>query len=172
MQVVWVKIGDFRQITGYISKTVQDNFDLFRTFRTSSFCTVAWQLARFQLTRRIARSLGDSWASCTDSGSISCLTWTEFFWRLFLVCFVIKLSNSGPAIWSTFIRTYICCRTFRLWTMLKQLLNANNGLLLILTLNNTDLSLLSVSVIVKKWECTFSVKIKVLNFKVKFSGHF
>ena len=30
----------------------------------TSFCTVAWQLARFQLTRRIARSLGDSWASC------------------------------------------------------------------------------------------------------------
>ena len=24
MQVWWVKIGDFRQITGYISKTVQD----------------------------------------------------------------------------------------------------------------------------------------------------
>jgi len=39
------------------------NFDLFRTCRTSSFCTVAWQLARFQLTRRNARSLGDSWAS-------------------------------------------------------------------------------------------------------------
>jgi len=36
------------------------NFDLFRACRTSSFCTVAWQLARFQLTRRIARSLGDS----------------------------------------------------------------------------------------------------------------
>jgi len=35
----------------------------FRTCRTSSFFTVAWQLARFQLTRRIARSLGDSWAS-------------------------------------------------------------------------------------------------------------
>ena len=35
------------------------NFDLFRICRTSSFCTVAWQLARFQLTRRIARSLGD-----------------------------------------------------------------------------------------------------------------
>ena len=30
------------------------------TCRISSFCTVAWQLARFQLTRRIARSLGDS----------------------------------------------------------------------------------------------------------------
>jgi len=40
------------------------NFDLFSTCRTSSFCTVAWQLARFQLTRRIARPLGDSWASC------------------------------------------------------------------------------------------------------------
>ena len=37
---------------------------LVRTCRISSFCTVAWQLARFQLTRRIARSLGDSWASC------------------------------------------------------------------------------------------------------------
>jgi len=40
------------------------NFDLLRTCRTSSSCTVAWQLAIFQLTRRIARSLGDSWASC------------------------------------------------------------------------------------------------------------
>ena len=35
-----------------------------RTCRISSFCTVAWQLARFQLTRHIARSLGDSWSSC------------------------------------------------------------------------------------------------------------
>jgi len=35
---------------------------LVRTCRTSSFCIVAWQLARFQLTRRIARSLCDSWA--------------------------------------------------------------------------------------------------------------
>jgi len=33
----------------------------FTTCHTSSFCTVAWQLARFQLTRRIARSLSDSW---------------------------------------------------------------------------------------------------------------
>jgi len=41
------------------------NFDLFRTCRTSSFCTVTWQLARFQLTWRIARSLVDSWASCS-----------------------------------------------------------------------------------------------------------
>ena len=34
--------------------------DLVRTCRISSFCTVAWQLARFQLTRRIARSLDRS----------------------------------------------------------------------------------------------------------------
>jgi len=40
------------------------HFDLFRTCRTSSFSTVVWQLARLQLTRRIARSLGDSGASC------------------------------------------------------------------------------------------------------------
>ena len=32
----------------------------FRTCRTSSFCIVAWQLARFQLTRRITRFLGDN----------------------------------------------------------------------------------------------------------------
>ena len=37
---------------------------LVRTCRISTFCTVAWQLARLLLTRRIARSLGDSWASC------------------------------------------------------------------------------------------------------------
>ena len=42
------------------------NFDLFRTSRTSSFCTLAWQLARFQLTRHIVRSLGDSWAFCSN----------------------------------------------------------------------------------------------------------
>jgi len=41
-----------------------DTIDLVRTCRIISFCTVAWQLARFQLTRSIARSLGDSWGSC------------------------------------------------------------------------------------------------------------
>jgi len=61
--------------------------------------------------------------------------------------------------------------------MLKQLLNGNNELLLILTPNNTDLSLhdlslLSVSVTMKKCDCNFSVKIKILNFKIKFSEHF
>jgi len=38
--------------------------DLVRTCRMSSFCTVAWQLASFQLTQCITRSLGDSWAFC------------------------------------------------------------------------------------------------------------
>jgi len=38
--------------------------DLVRSCRISSFCTVAWQLARFQLTQRITQSLGDSGASC------------------------------------------------------------------------------------------------------------
>ena len=42
--------------------------DLVRTCCISSFCTVAWQLARFQLTRRIARSLRDSWASGRPCG--------------------------------------------------------------------------------------------------------
>ena len=36
----------------------------------------------------------------------------------------------------------------------------------------SDLSLLSVSLIVKKCDCNFSVKIKVLNFKIKLGGHF
>jgi len=46
--------------------------DLVRTCRISSFCTVSWQLARFQLTRRIARSLGDSWACCFISLYLFC----------------------------------------------------------------------------------------------------
>jgi len=55
----------------YITHCLQQNLqlhtiDLVRTCRISSLCTDEWQLARFQLTRRIARSLGDSWASCRD----------------------------------------------------------------------------------------------------------
>ena len=51
-------------ITHCLTLTLQlHNFHLSRTCRTSSFCSVAWQLARFQLTQRIARSLGDTWAS-------------------------------------------------------------------------------------------------------------
>ena len=44
-------------ITHYLRLNLQlHTIDLVRTCRISSFCTVAWQLARFQLTRRIARS--------------------------------------------------------------------------------------------------------------------
>ena len=43
------------------------NIHLVRTCGISSFCTVAWQLARFHLKRRITRSFGDSWASCLTS---------------------------------------------------------------------------------------------------------
>jgi len=45
-------------ITHFLQLNLQlHNFDLFKTCRrpTSSFCTVVWQLASFQLTRRIAR---------------------------------------------------------------------------------------------------------------------
>ena len=52
--------------------------DLVRTCRINSFCTVAWQLVRFQSTRRIARSLGDSWASCYNT-RVSVLFSTEAF---------------------------------------------------------------------------------------------
>ena len=54
----------------FMTRCLQLNFQLHtiglvRTCRISSFCTVAWQLARLLLTRRIVRSLGDSWATCT-----------------------------------------------------------------------------------------------------------
>jgi len=49
---------------------ISDSWHWFRTCRTSSFCSAAWQLPRFQLTRRIARSLSDSWASSTCESGI------------------------------------------------------------------------------------------------------
>ena len=49
-----------------------------RTCRISSFCTAAWQLARFQLTRRIAQSLGDSWSSCKHYNG----WWTLYSWEV------------------------------------------------------------------------------------------
>jgi len=64
--------------------------DLVRTCRISSLCTVAWQLARFQSTRRIARSLGDSGAFCSFSeGLVS-----------YLLC---SLEVKGLYYWSTLI---------------------------------------------------------------------
>ena len=76
-------------VTHRPSVTLQlHNFDLLRTCRTGSFCTVVWQLARFQLTRRIARSLGDSWVFCSSSWSIEHkLQWIEdFSTRGLLLC--------------------------------------------------------------------------------------
>ena len=49
--------------------------------RTSSFCTVAWQLARFQLTRRIAQSLVDSSPNGISSGSSVFAGLTDRCWR-------------------------------------------------------------------------------------------
>jgi len=54
------------------------NFDFFRTCRKSSFCTVVWQLARFQLTRYIARFLGDSRASCIFNRSKDMVCWKMY----------------------------------------------------------------------------------------------
>jgi len=61
----------------FITHCLQLNFqlhtiDLVRTCRISNFCTVAWQLVRFQLTRRIAWSLGDRWDSCFKTLCICC----------------------------------------------------------------------------------------------------
>jgi len=58
---------------------------LVRTCRISSFCTVAWQLARLGLllTRRIARSLGDSWASCCFLYSLEFAAVNRFILILF-----------------------------------------------------------------------------------------
>jgi len=64
----WKRLGRVMLVHMFITHCLHlnlqlHNIDLVKTCRTSSFCTVAWQLARFQLTRCIARFLGDSWAS-------------------------------------------------------------------------------------------------------------
>ena len=78
------------------------NFDLFWTWRTSSFCTVAWQLARFQLTRCIARSLGDkrsaaSHSSCNDMLAIisSGYQFGQFFYFFFAEVMSNYLTTDG-----------------------------------------------------------------------------
>ena len=70
--------------------------DLVRTCRISSFCTVAWQLARFQLTRRIARSLGDSWASCLKKVLVFGNTVYVYFVLFFGLIKVISMSVCDP----------------------------------------------------------------------------
>jgi len=54
---------------------------LVRTCRISSFCTVAWQLARLLLTRRIVRSPGDSWGSCFECRKFSRFWSRKYLWR-------------------------------------------------------------------------------------------
>jgi len=41
MQVGWVKIGDFRQITGYISKTVKDRHIVFIKVEQEVVCALS-----------------------------------------------------------------------------------------------------------------------------------
>jgi len=81
------------------------NFDLFRTCRTYKYSviTVAWQLARYQLTLRIARSLGDSWASCHSLFVVSRCCWSTSCLRLrqfgmwFHSVIVLRVKPSGCA---------------------------------------------------------------------------
>ena len=60
-----------RLVTHRPTLTLQlHNFDLFRTCRTSSFWTVAWQLARFQLTRGKEAVNGCSSSSSSSSDAV------------------------------------------------------------------------------------------------------
>ena len=73
---------------------------LVRTCRISSFGTVAWQLARLLLTRRIARSLGDSGASCcTVYRRLVLNTCANFF--LQKVAILTKIDNPIFRLWET-----------------------------------------------------------------------
>ena len=71
--------------------------DLVRTCRISSFCTVAWQLARFQLRRRIARSLGDSWASCMELWPTGA-AWCSFGHRTQYTVLLPLQTNVSPSV--------------------------------------------------------------------------
>ena len=73
--------------------------DLVTTCRISSFCTVAWQLARFQLTRRIARSHGDSWASCTGQMSFMSLSQQCQCLYLFVPIFASQCLTMSSVVW-------------------------------------------------------------------------
>ena len=85
--------------------------DLVRTCRMSSFCTVAWQLASFQLTRRIARSLGDSWASCSFCPTALKLRWSNFLCvAKNIVAFNLRT------------RTFVWAKRTTCWTNLRVLL--------------------------------------------------
>jgi len=51
----------------FMTHCLQLNLQLHTIGMVRTCRTVAWQLARLLLTRRIVRSLGDSWASCLKS---------------------------------------------------------------------------------------------------------
>ena len=96
------------------------NFDLFRTCRISSFCTVAWQLARFQLTQRIARSVGDRWVSCNKSVFSLLRRLSTWRYRHFLLsaraywtarCSSRSISPAGRALSSKPAASRRCCRS-------------------------------------------------------------
>ena len=64
---------------------------LVRTCPISSFCTVALQLARLLLTRRIARSLGDSWASCSETPLLNAQAKARMHWTVSWVIAICKV---------------------------------------------------------------------------------
>ena len=80
---------------------------LVKTCRISSFCTVAWQLGILLLTRRIARSLGDSWASCLIGWMQMCKERGvhKSFYPLNLFPFSLHKSYSILSI--SFVRRYV-----------------------------------------------------------------
>ena len=89
--------------------------DWVRTCRISSFCTVAWQLAWFQLTRRIARSHGDSWASCLNTdispGSVAtCFRCADIFTHNFVANLLLSLTVEefwkSVNIWRSYVQEY------------------------------------------------------------------
>ena len=82
------------------------SFDLFRTCCTSTFCAVTWQLSRFQLTWRIARSLSDSWASFSNR-DISYAT--DSMQSHSRIGFALKLQSEGDLRpWECTARRHTC----------------------------------------------------------------
>ena len=89
------------------------SIDLVRTCHISSFCTVAWQLARFQLTQRIARSLGDSWASCFLTAMKSQIL-PQLLMRSMLIPLQISTLRTGMThLWLSGSRIALACQNWR-----------------------------------------------------------
>jgi len=67
MQVGWVKIGDFRRITGFISKTVQDRHILPRHDASRGPSAIAELLVK--IGEHLAKVQARRWLSCALSSS-------------------------------------------------------------------------------------------------------